>query len=108
VSSAATRLLAKERAHHARAFEHYYGLGEQRSYDRVAAEFSVAASTVKLWARSFGWQDRVKERDLVVARESGASRSFTLPWFSSPRRSRKAMCACRCRIWTNSSDWKHS
>jgi hypothetical protein len=49
--------------------EHYYGLGEQRSYERVAAEFSVASSTVKLWARSFGWQSRIRERDLEIARD---------------------------------------
>jgi hypothetical protein len=35
----------------------------------VAAEFSVAPSTVKLWARSFAWQDRVRERDLEIARD---------------------------------------
>ena len=64
-----TRLLAKEQPHHLRAFEHYYALGEQRSYERVSAEFSVAPSTMKLWARSFAWQDRVRERDLEVARE---------------------------------------
>lgn len=29
----------------------------------------VAASTVKLWARSFRWQERVRERDLEIARE---------------------------------------
>ena len=69
MSNGATRLLAKEQPHHLRAFEHYYGLGEQRSYERVAAEFSVAPSTVKLWARSFGWQERVRERDIEVARE---------------------------------------
>jgi hypothetical protein len=69
MSASGTRLLAKEQAHHARAFEHYYGLGEQRSYERVAAEFSVAPSTVKLWARSFGWQDRVRDRDVEIARE---------------------------------------
>jgi hypothetical protein len=69
MSEAGTRLLAKEQPHHLRAFEHYYGLGKQRSYDRVASEFSVAASTVKLWARSFGWQSRIRERDLEIARE---------------------------------------
>lgn len=63
------RLLVKEQAHHIRAFEHYYALGEQRSYERVADECSVAASTVKLWARSFGWQERVRERDIEIARE---------------------------------------
>jgi hypothetical protein len=69
MSEASTRLLAKEQPHHVRAFEHYYGLGEQRSYERVATEFSVASSTVKLWARSFGWQDRIRERDLEIARD---------------------------------------
>jgi len=63
------RLLAKEQPHHLRAFEHYYGMGEQRSYERVATEFSVASSTVKLWARSFGWQNRIRERDLEIARD---------------------------------------
>jgi len=69
MSETTTRLLAKEQPHHLRAFEHYYGLGEQRSYERVATEFSVASSTVKLWARSFGWQDRIRERDLEIARD---------------------------------------
>lgn len=71
-----TRLLAKEQPHHLRAFEHYYGLGEQRSYERVATELSVAPSTVKLWARSFGWRERLRERDLEVAREV-AGRTLT-------------------------------
>jgi hypothetical protein len=63
------RLVAIEQPHHLRAFEHYYGLGEQRSYERVATEFSVAPSTVKLWARSFSWQARLRQRDRSVARE---------------------------------------
>jgi len=69
MSKGAVRLLAKEQPHHLQAFEHYYGLGEQRSYERVASQFSVAPSTVKLWARSFGWQQSVRERDLEIARE---------------------------------------
>ncbi len=68
MSATKTRLIAKEQSHHLRAFEHYYALGEQGSYERVAAEFSVASSTVKLWARSFGWQERRRERDAEVAR----------------------------------------
>jgi hypothetical protein len=69
MSQISTRLLAKQQSHHLRAFEHYRGLGEQRSYERVAAEFAVASSTVKLWARSFRWQDRIRERDLEIARD---------------------------------------
>jgi uncharacterized protein YjcR len=76
MSTSGTRLLAKEQPHHQRAFEHYYGLGEQRSYERVASELGVAPSTVKLWARSFGWRDRLRERDLEVAREV-AGRTLT-------------------------------
>ena len=33
-----TRTLVKEQDHHERAFEHYYALGENRSYEKVAAE----------------------------------------------------------------------
>ena len=69
MSDTGTRLLAQEQPHHLRAFEHYYGLGEQRTYERVAGEFFVASSTVKLWARSFGWQSRIRERDLEIARD---------------------------------------
>ena len=76
MSTCGTRLLAKEQPHHLRAFELYYGLGEQRSYERVATELQVAPSTVKLWARSFGWRDRLRERDLEVAREV-AGRTLT-------------------------------
>lgn len=76
MSTSGTRLLAKEQPHHLRAFEHYYGLGEQRSYERVATELSVAPSTVKLWARSFGWRERLRKRDLEVAREV-AGRTLT-------------------------------
>lgn len=76
MNTSGTRLLAKEQPHHLRAFEYYYGLGEQRSYERVATELSVAPSTVKLWARSFGWRDRLRERDLEIAREV-AGRTMT-------------------------------
>ena len=64
-----TRTLVKEQPHHERAFEYYYELGEKRSYDRVTAEFSVSLSTVKLWGQSFKWKNRVKDRDIQIARE---------------------------------------
>ena len=64
-----TRTLAKEQDHHERAFEYYYSLGESRSYEKVAAQFGAALSTVKLWGRSFRWKQRIRERDMEVARE---------------------------------------
>ena len=63
------RLLVKEQPHQTRAFEYYYALGEVRSYEKVAVEFSAAPSTVKLWGKSFGWRERLRDRDLHVARE---------------------------------------
>jgi hypothetical protein len=76
MADATTRMLAKEQDHHERAFEFYYSLGETRSYEKVAAEFHAALSTVKLWGRSFHWKQRIRERDMEVAREV-ASRTLT-------------------------------
>lgn len=61
--------LVREQAHQVKAFEYYYSLGESRSYAKIATEFNVSPSTVKSWGRSFGWKQRLKERDLEVARE---------------------------------------
>lgn len=63
-----TRLLVAEQAHHEKAFEYYYGLAEKRNYQKVAAEFNVSISSVKLWGKSFRWKLRLKERDIEVAR----------------------------------------
>jgi len=67
--------LKKEGAKQQRAFESYYALGFGRSYGSVAKDLGVSLATVKLWGRSFGWQERVRERDLDVAR-AVADRTF--------------------------------
>ncbi len=67
--SKAARTLVREQPHHEKAFEYYYSLGEKRSYEKVAREFNVSVSTVKLWGKSLRWKQRLKERDLQVARE---------------------------------------
>jgi len=72
----ANRELQTEKEHHERAFEYYFSLGERRSYRAVAQEFGVSESTVKLWGRSLRWKQRLRERDLAVAREV-ASRTIT-------------------------------
>jgi hypothetical protein len=76
MNNSRSRLLIKEQPHQAKAFEYYLSLGEHRSYEKVAAEFGVAQSTVKLWGKSFGWKDRIRERDGQVAREV-ATRTLT-------------------------------
>jgi len=44
------------------AFEYYWGLGEIRSYAKVAKKFEVAGITVQKWADKFKWQRRINER----------------------------------------------
>ena len=64
-----SRRLVEEKPHQKLGFERYYELGEKRSYEKIAAELGVAASTVKLWGKSFNWTERVQDRDLQVPRE---------------------------------------
>ena len=63
------RLLKTEQSQHRLGFEHYCALGEKRTYAQVATEMGVDHTTVKLWARSFNWQERVHARDLDLARQ---------------------------------------
>ncbi len=69
MNNSKSRLLVKEQPHQTKAFEYYCSLGEVRNYEKVAAQFGVAISTVKLWGTSFGWKERIRDRDLEVARE---------------------------------------
>ena len=62
-------LLQTEKEHQKRAFECYYALGEKRSYKRVAQEMDVSVSAIKLWSRSFGWAERIQERNAELARQ---------------------------------------
>ena len=62
------RLLKDEQPHHVAAFERYLAMGTGRSYTRLAEEIDTSITTVKLWGRSFGWQERVQRRDLAEAR----------------------------------------
>lgn len=61
--------LRTEQEHHKRAFEAYYALGAKRTYEKVAKELGVSASTVKLWSRSFSWSKRIAEHDATAARQ---------------------------------------
>ncbi len=66
---AMTDRLQTEQEHHRRAFELYCSLEGKRSYDKVAEAMQVASSTVRLWARSFGWQQRLREREAQQTRQ---------------------------------------
>lgn len=48
---------------HKEAFEHYYGLGDDRSLQKVAKQYTVSETAVRKWSAMFGWTDRIAERD---------------------------------------------
>lgn len=49
------------------AFEYYYGLGDKRSYPKVAKEFKVITQTIYNWSKALNWKKRVKTRDARIA-----------------------------------------
>lgn len=51
------------------AFEYYYSLGDQRSIRKVAEYIGRAERTVQNWSDSFGWRERVAQRDREIAEE---------------------------------------
>lgn len=55
--------LKKETLKHQKAFDLYYSLGESRSLPQVAKETGISVTSIKRWAVSFNWQNRVIERD---------------------------------------------
>jgi len=61
--------LLTERAHHQKAFEYYYSLGEKRSLSQVAQYTGLSLSTVRQCCWSFKWVQRVQERDADAARQ---------------------------------------
>jgi hypothetical protein len=61
--------LATEQEHHRRAFEIYAAMEGRRSYETVARQMDVSLSSVKLWAGTFGWQARLKQREATLARQ---------------------------------------
>lgn len=47
----------------AEAFELYYSLGDDRSFEAVAKAFNVTRTTISNWAAAFHWRARIIERD---------------------------------------------
>lgn len=56
-------VLQRESSRHSTAYAYFLQLGAKRSYPQVARQFSVSATSVKKWARSFHWEERVREAD---------------------------------------------
>lgn len=52
----------EEKPHQREAFEVYYRLGPQRSYNRMAKETGYSRGSIQNWARAFNWKERLEER----------------------------------------------
>ena len=55
--------LCKETQRHSTAFAYYLQLIGKRSYAEVARKFGVSETSVRKWAQSFSWEQRVREAD---------------------------------------------
>ena len=64
-----------ETLRHRQAFEYYYSLGEKRSTIAVARKYSISESASGKWSKAFKWQDRVVERDEIIA--NGVAKAAT-------------------------------
>lgn len=57
------KTLEKETQRHSTAFAYYLQLGGERSYAKVADKFGFSETSVRKWAQSFDWEQRVLEAD---------------------------------------------
>lgn len=60
-------LVKVEKEQQIEAFEYYYALGEERSHLKVAEHFGKSERTIIEWSRSFGWLERISQRNIEVA-----------------------------------------
>lgn len=51
------------------AFDYYYSLGENRSYETVAEKFGVSKNSVYNWSKYNHWRERIAKRDAENAKE---------------------------------------
>jgi hypothetical protein len=50
------------------AFEHYYSLGEGRSYAVVGKRFGRSVVTIGTWAAKYRWREKIREREEEIDR----------------------------------------
>ena len=60
---------------HREAFEFYYGLGDKRTSQLVADEFSVSRRSIEKWKTEFEWKKRIEKRDIDIMQ--GVERRIT-------------------------------
>ena len=63
----AANLPKTETLEHREAWEFYYNLGEKRSTVLVSRQYGKTKGAVDKWSAAFKWQERVIERDNIIA-----------------------------------------
>lgn len=63
------KTISQETLRHREAFDIYYKLGNERTFEKVSLSFGVSGNSIGSWARSFNWAFRVQEYDAKVADE---------------------------------------
>lgn len=58
-----------ERLKEAEAFDFWYSLGENRTYETVANKFGVSVPAISQWAKKNNWKERLAVRDAENAKE---------------------------------------
>lgn len=65
----------RETGRHLEAFEYYYRLGSDRTYEAVARQFNGSHRTVNRWGKEFNWQERVRLRELEDSKKAAEKSS---------------------------------
>jgi len=58
----------KENAKMLEAYDYYFSLGPGRTYQQVAEKYKVHHQTVYIWKNRFKWDERIAERDQLIAK----------------------------------------
>ena len=58
----------KENAKMLEAYDYYFSLGPGRTYQQVAEKYKVHHQTVYVWKNRFKWDERIAERDQLIAK----------------------------------------
>lgn len=64
-----TKLIKTETLEMREMFEYYYSMGKERSFVKVCQKYNISETSIKRYAKSFSWVQRVEQRDLANATE---------------------------------------
>lgn len=58
--------MASETPEQAQAFQVYYAMGSERSYDKVAKKLNKHRNTILGWGKKFKWRERIDTTNSIV------------------------------------------